>query len=55
MLLVALTNKILLSGKSSGLDSLYLTPREYDGEDSWILLSAFSTSYAPGAEERIIF
>lgn len=41
-----------LPGISSGLDSFGLMPIEYAGEDSWTFLSAFSTSYAPGAWEK---
>lgn len=38
-----------LPGISSVFCSLYLMPKEYAEDDSWTLLSAFSTSYDPGA------
>lgn len=42
-----------LPGISSAFGSLYFTPREYAGEDSWIFLSAFSTLYEPGATQYL--
>lgn len=41
--------KRILPGTSSVFASLGLIPIEYAGDDSCIFLSAFSTSYVPGA------
>lgn len=41
-----------LPGNSSSFGSLYFTPNENAGDDSWIFLSALSTSYDPGAVKK---
>lgn len=38
-----------LPGISSIFCSLYFEPNEYADDDWWIVFSAFSTSYEPGA------
>lgn len=44
--------KRILPGTSSVFASLGLIPIEYAGDDSCIFLSAFSTSYVPGAAKN---
>lgn len=41
-----------LPGISSIFCSLYLEPNEYADDDWWIVFSAFSTSYEPGAVKK---
>lgn len=43
----------IIPGMSSGFWSLYLMPNETAPGDWWMVQSAFSTSYAPGAEIEI--